>query len=266
MTERQFDELQTACPSNRPRRGGASRREFLRGLMVGSLGLPWLETFAPRNAGAQSALPTRFITMFSPSGTIYDQWLPSGEGTAFTLSPILTPLAPYQRDLVVIAGVDQRGAGGDGHQSGIGGMLTGAAFLPGRFSGLGSAPAGWCEGPSVDKRIADVIGLGSPLRSLELGVQVVTADNFARMIYRGRERPLAPREDPVLVFDQLFGGGSLDPAARAHRHARRQSVLDHVSVELGRLAAEVSADDRQRFTARSTLSSPSTRRTGGSCG
>ena len=230
-------------------RAGHHRREFLRALLAGAVGLPWLETFTPSNARAQAAFPKRFVVMFSPVGTIYDQWLPAGDGEAFSLSAILSPLAAHQRDLVVIAGVDQQGAGGDGHQTAIGGMLTGAGLLPGRFPGVGSPPAGWCEGPSVDQRIAQVIGRDSAFRSLELGVEVGVADNFGRMVYRGPNQPLAPREDPMRVFDEVFGMAALEPAERARRKAQKQSILDHVRGELSRLAREVSSDDRLRLDA-----------------
>jgi len=232
-------------PGTRPARW--SRREFLHTLLAGSVGLPWLETFAPRTAHAQAIANTRFIAMFSPNGTIYENWLPAGDGDNFTLSPILAPLAPHQSDLVVVAGVDQKGAGGDGHQNGIGGMLTGSPLLPGRFAGVGAPPAGWSEGPSVDQRIAEVIGRATPFRSLELGVRVGAADNWGRMIYRARNRPLPPREDPARTFDDVFGQAALDPSAREAQKTRRQSILDHVTGEFSRLSSEVSAADRQRL-------------------
>jgi hypothetical protein len=104
-------------------------------------------------------------------------WVPNGGETDFKLSPILSPLAEHRDDLVIIQGVDQQGAGGDGHQIGIGGMLTGAPLNSGPFAGVGAPPAGWASGPSVDQRIAEVLGNDTNLRSLELGVQVGAADN-----------------------------------------------------------------------------------------
>jgi hypothetical protein len=231
---------------------GYSRRELLRAIVAGAVGLPWLETFAPRSARAQTLAKPRFVAMFSPNGTLYEQWAPTANGADFTLSPILMPLEPHHADLVVVAGVDQQGAGGDGHQNGMGGMLTGAPLLPGRFSGVGAPPAGWADGPSVDQRIADVIGRGLPFRSLELGAQTGSADNWGRMIYRGKNRPLPPREDPARVFDDVFAQASLDPAERERRRARRQSILDHVSGEISALSASVAAADKQRLDAHLT--------------
>lgn len=226
-----------------------SRRDALRALLAGSIGLPWLETFAPRSALAAPASNARFVAMFSGCGTLYDAWLPSGAESEFTLSPILAPLAPHRSDLVIVAGVDQRGAGGDGHQNGMGGMLTGAPLLPGRFAGVGAPPAGWADGPSVDQRIADELGRNMPFRSLELAVQPGAADNWGRMIYRARNRPLPPREDPARVFDEVFGAASLTPEERESRRARRKSILDNVTGELNRLSQSVAAADRQRLEA-----------------
>ena len=223
-----------------------SRRHFLHGFLAGTLGLPWLEAFAPKSAFAQSPA-RRFIVMFSPNGTIRESWVPTGTETSFELSAILSPLAPHQSDLIVIDGVDQKGAGGDGHQNGIGGMLTGAGLLSGPFPGQGSAPAGWAEGPSVDQRIADLLSDGMPFRSLELGVQTGSADNFGRMCYRARNRPLSPRDDPGVVFDDVFGAALLSPEQRESRRAHRTSILDYVRSELSELGSRVGAADRERL-------------------
>ena len=224
-----------------------TRRSFLSGTLAAVVGLPWLETFAARESRAQTELPRRFIAMFSANGTVYDQWLPSGGETDFELSPILTPLDAHRDDLVIVEGLTQKGAGGDGHQNGMGGMLTGAELLPGRFAGQGSAPAGWSEGPSVDQRIAQAIAAGTPFRSLELGVQTGAADNWGRMCYAGRNQPLAPREDPQSLFDDVFGFALLDSDEQARRRARAASILDYVGSEFEALASEVSASDKQRL-------------------
>jgi hypothetical protein len=220
---------------------------MLHAVVAGAVGLPWLETFAPNTAHAATAPAKRFVVMFSPNGTIAESWLPAGTETEFTLGPILQPLDGRKDDLVVIAGVDQMGLGGDGHQNGMGGMLTGAGLLTGRFAGVGAPPAGWAESQSIDQRLADELGRGLPFRSIEFGVQTGAADNWGRMVYRGRNRPLPPREDPARAFDEIFGAALLEPAERDARRARRQSILDHVSRDLMRLSGEVGAADRLRL-------------------
>ena len=62
-----------------------SRRRVLAGLGA-SLALPSLEAFA------QGTPPRRFVTLFSPNGTVTSDWEPTRTGTTWTLSPILQPL------------------------------------------------------------------------------------------------------------------------------------------------------------------------------
>ena len=214
--------------------------------------MPWLASATEGRARAATAFPTRFVVMFSPNGTIPTQWTPSGTETDFTLSPILAPLQPHQSDIIVIAGVDQRGAGGDGHQTGMGGMLTGQALNPGPFAGTGAAPAGWAAGPSVDQRIAEVLGGSTPFRSLELGVQVGDANNWGRMSYRAANQPLVPEDDPARVYERVFGDFHADPAVLAKRRARHKSILDAVAGDIARVSQNVSAEDRPRLDAHLT--------------
>jgi hypothetical protein len=196
---------------------------------------------------ADASFPTRFVVMFSPDGTIPGAWTPTGTETDFVLSPILMPLAAHQADLVVIQGVDQQGGGGDGHQNGISGMLTGQLLNAGPFAGAGSAPAGWANGPSVDQRIAEVLGTTTKLRSLELGVQVGAADNWGRMIYRAANQPLPPEDDPAQVYANVFADLHADPTALAALRARRQSILDTVGAQYQRISAQLGVADRARL-------------------
>jgi uncharacterized protein DUF1552 len=191
--------------------------------------------------------------MFSPNGTIPSAWAPAATSeTDFTLSPILTPLADHKSDLVIVRGLDQQGGGGDGHQNGIGGMLTGQMLNAGPFAGVGAAPAGWAMGPSVDQRIAEALALTTKLRSLELGVQVGQADNWGRMIYRAANQPLPPDDDPAGVYERVFSDLHTDPAELARLRRRRKSMLDGVAGQFTRLSARVSTGDRQRLDAHLT--------------
>jgi hypothetical protein len=187
--------------------------------------------------------------MFSPNGTLPSRWTPSGGERDFELSPILSPLEDHRDDLVILSGIDQQGAGGDGHQNGMGGMLTGERLNPGPFGGVGAPPAGWANGPSLDQRIAEVIGYETRLRSLELGVQVGAADNWGRMCYRGRNQPLPPEDDPAAVYERVFGELHTDPEVLAHLRERRGSILDAVGAQYDALAEQLGAADRQRLEA-----------------
>jgi hypothetical protein len=249
---------QTTRQSTRPATRWASRpisrRAILRGAGGAAIALPWLEAMAPGRAQAATGPVKRFVVMFSADGTIPSAWTPTpgASDTDFTLSPILAPLAPHQADIVVIGGLEQKGGGGDGHQTGMGGMLTGQMLNAGPFAGVGAAPAGWPMGPSVDQRIAESLAVPTKLRSLELGVQVGPADNWGRMIYRAANQPLPPEDDPATVYDRVFADLHTDPAVLGRLRKRRQSILGGVGTQLTRISARLGATDRERLDAHLT--------------
>ena len=230
-----------------------SRRTLLRGAGV-ALALPLLEAMHPRRARAAAGVTAkRFVSIFTANGTLYPKWVPTGTETNFTLSPILAPLEPHHADLIVVAGLTQQGGGGDGHQNGIGGMLTGQILNPGPFQGgANTGAAGWANGPSVDQKIASVIGGSTKLRSLELGVQVGVADDWGRMVYQAANQPLTPEDNPAQAFARLFGVSGTSPEAFTRARARRKSVLDAVNQQFQSVSTRVGARDRARLDEHAT--------------
>jgi hypothetical protein len=226
----------------------------LRGAGGAAIALPWLEAMAPRRAQAATGPVKRFVVMFSANGTIPSAWAPTPgtSETDFTLSPILAPLEAHKADIVIVGGLEQKGGGGDGHQNGMGGMLTGQMLNSGPFAGVGAPPAGWPMGASVDQRIADGLAVPTQLRSLELGVQVGSADNWGRMIYRAANQPLPPDDDPASVYGRVFSDLHTDTAVLARLRRRRKSILDGVGAQFTRLSARVGSADRQRVDAHLT--------------
>jgi hypothetical protein len=239
------------------------RRTFLRGAGGIALGLPLLEIMgcgrgggggAPRGQ-VRSGLgggPKRFVVFWTPNGTIRDAWLPSGSETAFTLSPILAALAPYQQDIVVLDGIDAMAAypgPGDAHQKGTGSSLTGIELQEGAFVGAMGLTAGWANGISIDQTIADVIGTTTKFRSLEFGVHVHGANVGSRISYRGPAQPVPPENDPSAAFARIFGDFSADPVVQDQIVARRRSVLDAVARDYERLAPRLGTADRQKLEA-----------------
>src|SRR3569832_1385187 len=107
-----------------------SRRTILRGLGT-AVSLPLLDAMIPAFAPAAATKPTkRFSVVYHPNGVIYDQWVPTGEGTNWQLSPTLKGLEPFKNNLVVVTGLasDQAEALGDGggdHSRACGSYLTG---------------------------------------------------------------------------------------------------------------------------------------------
>ena len=79
------------------------RRTVLRGLGA-TVALPFLDAMLPPLRA--SARPVhRFQTFYVPNGMAMEYWSPKGEGSAFELSPILEPLAPYRSQMLVLSGI-----------------------------------------------------------------------------------------------------------------------------------------------------------------
>jgi hypothetical protein len=82
------------------------RRAVLRGCGRVALALPFLEAMLrPLETHAQAtAAAKRFVVFYSPGGTLLDKWRPTGSESQFTLSDMLAPLAPHQRELLFLDG------------------------------------------------------------------------------------------------------------------------------------------------------------------
>jgi hypothetical protein len=219
-----------------------------------AIALPLLEAMLPRRAHAAPPIK-RFVAMFSANGTIPPNWTPTGTERAFTLSPILAPLAPFQQKLIVLQGVDQQGGGaGDGHQNGMAGWLTGQPTNAGPFKGGNGENGGWAAGPSVDQRLAVEIAqkVSTKLKSLELGVQADGgggATNWSRMVYAGSDQPVPPESNPAQTFTRVFGDLNATPGEADKLRAQRKSVLDAVLVQYQYIKSKVGADDGRKITA-----------------
>lgn len=237
------------CASRRP----LSRRTLLRGLGGVAIGLPFLH--AMERPAAAAPFPKRFIVFFSANGTIPSSWNPTGGETDFALSPILAPLEPHKQDLLVLQGIDMEAAHhgpGDGHQTGMGTMLTGTELLVGtEFCEADcsdpSKTVGWGGGPSVDQVIASQVGQTSKFKSLEFGVQVQSASIWSRMCYLDADQPIPPEDDPLAAFDRIFGELGADPFGLQKIRAQRHSVLDAVIDDFEALNARVGGDDRKKL-------------------
>jgi hypothetical protein len=204
----------------------------------------------PSAHAAPAARPLRFLVMWTPNGTVPENWTPSGTESTFQLSPILQPLAPHQSDILVLDGLDALSAykgPGDAHQKATGQCLTGTELQEGTFAGADGLSAGWANGISVDQAIANHVGKETRLRSLELGVYVSGAAVNSRISYRGPAQPLPPENNPRAAFDRLFGDPTETPASRAERVARRKSVLDAVTDRYQRVLPALGSADRQKL-------------------
>jgi hypothetical protein len=220
--------------------------------MLQALGLPALAApFLPlQNAsGREGVAPKRLVLFFTPHGTIWEHWKPTGTESAFTLPRILAPLRRHQRRINVLANLEILAPGvGAPHTKGPAIVWTGAPLASDRTfvrrDGSGGTYFGWNTGPSIDQVIAGRIGDRTPYRSLELGVRSGATHPGSRMIYAGPSQPLAPEANPVALFGRLFGGHD---AAYDRLRAARKSTIDVLKADLDAFAAQAAGDDRQKL-------------------
>ncbi|QDG53155.1 DUF1552 domain-containing protein [Persicimonas caeni] len=228
------------------------RRSFLKTLGLGVAGAATLPLMPSLSMSAGEQFPTRMVIFFSANGTIPWRWKPSGGETDWSIPDdgILAPLRGYEDDLLILDGIDMisaRYGPGDGHQRGMGHMLTGTELGTGDFTGGNGELAGYAGGISVDQYIAGEIHNGEMFDSLELGVQCGGPTTWSRMCSKGNNQPVEPVQNPYTIYERVFGAIDQSEAERARHRARRGSVLDFVREDLRQVKQKASSVDRQRL-------------------
>lgn len=223
----------------------ASRRDFLikAGLSAAginlALGLPGLAEAAPKKEGRKQ----RLIFVFSPNGVIPKHFWPDANAAELALPRILQPLSELKDHVLTLHGVHNKIRGdGDGHMRGIGCLLTGIELYPGDIQGGSDTPAGWSKGISVDQFLRNRLQADPKTQtrfgSLEFGVLVPDrADTWTRMSYAGPNQPVAPIDDPYVMFDKLYG--------QVRNREIIASVLDGLSDDFQRLEKMIGSEDRE---------------------
>jgi len=230
-----------------------TRRTFLRRAGGAALALPLLQL--PRGVLAQGRQthPKRLIVFYQPNGSKKELWSPQGgTETDWTPGPLLQPLTPFRDRMVLFDGIDLTVAGqgpGGPHQRGMASLLTGEVITEGDFVGGDGRRAGWGGGPSLDQVLARELRPGTTFDTLEMGVRCKEAVPRGRMIYRDREQPVPPIDEPLVAYGRLFAGSmnANDPQAAARLLHKRRSVLDAVSSDFAALYARVTPEDRQKL-------------------
>ena len=131
------------------------------------MALPLLEAMVPALTLPRRPRPTRsrrFGAIFVPLGERPGYWEPPTTGPHFELSPILKPLAKYQKHMTVVS---QLCDPLDGHATTVAAWLSGV--IPKR-----TLAEDVHAGVTVDQVIAEHIGGDTPLRSLELATEDFT--------------------------------------------------------------------------------------------
>lgn len=223
------------------------RRQFMRDLGVGAAALPFLSglgSLAQAKESGASAPPKRLVIVFSPNGTLPDEFWPKKFGAEhkIELGDMLAPLEPFSDQILMLKGVDNKIEGdGDGHQRGMSCLLTAIELNRGNIQGGAHTPAGWAKGISIDQEMRNHFQSQEQTHtrfgSLEFGVAVPNrADPWTRMCYAGDNQPVAPIDDPQQMFEKIYGDGK--------GRERLASVLDYVRDDLRRTKSKLSPEDR----------------------
>jgi len=227
-----------------------SRRTFLRGAGV-AVGLPFLDAMVPAwTALAQTAASpkARMGFMYLPHGAIMEAWTPTAEGAGFELSPILKPLAAYQKQLTVVSQLQNKGAIAPPVHA-----LQPGTWLSCVLPEMGQDPHG---GVTADQIAAAHIGQDTPLPSIEVATEGRGGSGACDRSYgcsygntisfRTPTTPLPMESDPKKLFERLFGQG--DTAQERKAIARQySSILDLVSQEASDLQRSLDGPDRARL-------------------
>jgi len=187
--------------------------------------------------------------LYLPHGAIMEQWTPAAEGAGFELTPILKPLAPFQKMTTVVSGLENKGA--------IAPPVH--ALSPGTWLSCVTPPEG--QEPhgavTVDQIAAAHLGQDTPLPSLEVATEGRGGNggacdrNYgcsygATISFRTPTTPLPMESDPRKLFERLFGQGDT-PQERKAIAKQYTSLLDLVTSEAADLRKTLDAADRSRL-------------------
>src|ERR1700674_4582677 len=220
------------------------RRTVLQGIGT-TLALPFLEAMLPPLRAAVKPVH-RFQAFYVPNGMAMEYWTPKGEGTAFELSPILEPLAPYRNQMLVLSGL--KANWNYIHAGASGSFLTGTARG-------GTNEIEIIADVSMDQLLARHFAAETQVASLELSMDApanagactgqLSCVYTHTLSWKSPTQPLRMEWNPRAVFEKLFGdSGSTDRAAREARLRQHKSILDSVNEKLASLRKELGPRDQ----------------------
>jgi hypothetical protein len=230
------------------------RRTLLRGAAAGAVAVvavPRLAAMLNDHGTAYAdgtPLPRRLLFWMFGNGCRLEHWTPKEQGPSWVPTPELAPIAPYKSYCTVLTGFKNYVAGRRGHHDGMVGMMSGIPFI--QLDPMGAPYASKFGGPSGDQIVADIVGIDTFHRSLQVGVTqrhlTDQGPTLQTMSHRGPDQPLAMERDPQGLYDKLFNAfmPADDPA-----RALRASALDVVLGDVQRLKQRVGKGDQIRLDA-----------------
>ncbi len=211
-----------------------SRRRLLQGAGAG-IALPLLDAMIPA-ATAQQQASLKLVFIYLPHGAVYDNWTPTGSGSNFELSPILSPLQDFKSQLTIVSNLRNKPAEGpDPH------AITAGTWLR-------CVPPGEYENPeagiSCDQVAARALGGETPFPSLELATNNTNAASYtATFSFRTPTQPLPMEADPRKLYFRMFGQGETAQERDAIT-SEKFSLLDQVLEDANSLNQQLGASDQ----------------------
>jgi hypothetical protein len=168
---------------------------------------------------------------------------------------IFKPLEPFRDRTVVMSGLWSKSAEPPPGQTGADHWVA-AAFLcaskPKKTTG-----ADIYDGTTIDQTIAQKIGQGTLLPSLQLALEDPGANSsncgegysctYSNTIsWSSPTQPLPMELDPQVAFERMFGSGG-SPAERSARRQQDRSILDSVIQSLASFKKDLGPRDRVRL-------------------
>jgi hypothetical protein len=233
-----------------------SRRTVLRGVGT-AVALPLLDAMVPALGPAASLTKVRrFGVVYHPNGIIYEQWLPTGSGPNFELSPTLKGLEPFKDKLIVITGLfsDQAEALGDGggdHSRACGSYLTGVHVKKSDTNvenavSMDQIAAKAFEHETQLSSLQMAVDDNSLLGSCDLGYSCAYSSTLSWLT---PTLPLMAENNPRVLFERMFGSSdSTDPRVRASRLTQDRSLLDSVGDRVNQLQRQLGAADNRKMS------------------
>jgi len=226
-----------------------SRRHVLRAAGA-AVSLPLLDAMLPRCHATPSTfrpLPKsavvqpRLLCCYVPNGVNIQEWVPTGSGENYPLSPTLEVLKGHRGNFSVISGIGHPHSKG-GH-SGADTWLTGAD--------LQAKPGSdYANTQSIDQLAAGIHGPQTRYPSLQLSDQSGTgaAGHSHTLSFDANGTPLPAEKSPQRLFERLFVPDSAaDREATLARYAERRSILDAINAEAKALHRRLGTADQRKL-------------------
>lgn len=223
------------------------RRRFLRGSGV-ALALPMFGSLSISEGWGreEGANPKRLGCFYFPDGVpmplpedpAYQDWawFPHGNGSEFTFTKCMEPLAQLKADLTVLSGFSHpKSRDVHGHNN-ADQFLTAAA--------TGGGDREYQNTISLDQEYAKYIGDQTRFASLVMSTDggTGTARGTHTVSFDRNGRPIPAEHRPKQIFDQLFVKSDDDSARRL---ALSRSALDHMLSDARSLRQSLSANDQK---------------------